>query len=276
MKNWRQLFHMSTYEECTDKDTRIKEVVSINMLPDDILMIIIENLFTDNSNLHKILRKVSTIFKLYVDKIPKCSIFEKVGIFYKTNYHIFITVNYELDNFIKLYNKYEETKTELKKVYPIINTYNNNKEYLNKEVENALEKIEDAKKEVEYSIQKKYPNEYYKYYIDACYANLDNAIKKYHDAKYALEEFNKKECANELLFEQLDSRFSALKFEMSYEIEWIKNNLRCHCEYCTYNQIQIRPNILFLNNWFKNLDICENPFEFLLVKQKKHEFWDNI
>ena len=249
MKNWRQLFPMSTYEECTYKETRIKKVVSINMLPDDILMIIIENLFTDNN-----LRKVSTLFKLYVDKINKRSIFEKVSIFYKTNYHICITSACKWNDFIKLYNKYEETKTELKKVYPIRNTYNNNKEYLNKEVEYALEKIEDAKKEVEYSIQKKYPNEYYKYYIDACYANLDNAIKKYHDAKYALEEFNKKEGANELFFNQLDSRFSALKFEMSYEIEWIKYNLRRHGEYCIYHQIQIIiPNILFLNNWFKNL-----------------------
>lgn len=261
MKNWRQLFSMSTYEECTDKKTRIKEVVSINMLPDDILMIIIENLFTDNN-----LRKVSTLFKLYVDKINKRSIFEKVSIFYKTNYHICITSTCRWNDFIKFYNKYEKTKTELKKVYPTRNTYNNNKEYLNKEVEDALKKIEDAKKEVEYSIQKKYPK-YYEYYIDACYANLDNAIKEYHDAKYALEEFNKKECVNDL-FEQLDSRFRTLEFEMSYEIEWIKNNLRCHCEYCIYNQIQIKPNILFLNNWFKNIHTCENKFEFLLVKQR--------
>lgn len=276
-KTWRhELFPMSTHEECTPKDKRIKEVVSINMLPDDILMIIIESLFTDNSNLHKILRKilrkVSTLFKFYVDKITKRSIFEKVSIFYKTNYHIFITFNCEWDDFIKLYNKYEETKTKLKKVYPIRNTYNNNKEYLNKKVEDALEKIEDAKKEVEYSIQKKYPNKYYEYYIDACYANLDNAIKKYHDAKYALEEFNKKECDNKLLLDQLDSRFMTLEFEMSYVIEQMKNNLSSHCEYCIYNQIQIRANILFLNNWFKNLDICKNPNEYLLVKQLKHDW----
>ena len=276
-KTWRhELFPMSTYEECTPKDTRLKKVVSINMLPDDILMIIIESLFTDNSNLHKILRKilrkVSRLFKFYVDKITKRSIFEKVSIFYKNNYHIFITVDCESDDFIKLYNKYEETKTKLKKVYPIRNTYNNNKEYLNKKVEDALEKIEDAKKEVEYSIQKKYPNKYYEYYIDACYANLDNAIKKYHDAKYALEEFNKKECANELLFEQLDSRFMTLEFEMSYAIERIKTNLNSDCKYCIYNQIQIGANILFLNNWFKNLDICKNPNEYLLVKQLKHDW----
>ena len=244
-KTWRhELFPMSTYEECTPKDTRIKEVVSINMLPDDILIYMIENFFTENNY---DLGKVSKFFKLYIDKINKRSIFEKASIFYKTNYHIFISTEYERlwNTFMDSYNKYEEIKTNLAKIYPhriIYKSKMNNTESSIKKLEN---KLKFTLEEIEYSennsvkIQKKCKH---KHYVDALYANYDYLIEKYkdyeeelyilrvkyHDTCVALTDFDMKN------FDNLQSEVRYLEFKMYEYLEKIE----LYIKYRSYTELQ--------------------------------------
>jgi hypothetical protein len=239
MKNWRLLFTLATVSRDEDK-----QVVSINMLPYDILIYMIENFFTEN-NYH--LGKVSKFFKLYIDKINKRSTFEKASIFYKANYHIFISKECERlwNTFMDLYNKYKEIKTNLAKIDPhrII--------YISKmnDIELSIKKLENKLKftfeEIEYiennsvKIQKKCKHEHY---VNALYANYDYLIEKYkdyeeelyilrvkyHDTCVALSYFDMKN------FDSLQSEVTYLEYQMYEYLEKIE--LRLHNR--SYTELQ--------------------------------------
>jgi hypothetical protein len=235
MKNWRLLFTLATVSRVSRQN-----VVSINMLPHDILIYMIENFFTEN-NYH--LGKVSKFFKLYIDKINKRSTFEKASIFYKANYHIFISKECERlwNTFMDLYNKYKEIKTNLAKIDPhrII--------YISKmnDIELSIEKLENKLKftyeEIEYiennsvKIQKKCKHEHY---VHAWYANYDYLIEtykdyedelyilqvKYHDTCVALSYFDMKN------FDSLQSEVTYLEYKMYEYLEKIELLLQKHSD----------------------------------------------
>jgi hypothetical protein len=214
MKNWRLLFTLATVSRVSRQN-----VVSINMLPHDILIYMIENFFTEN-NYH--LGKVSKFFKLYIDKINKRSTFEKASIFYKANYHIFISKECEMlwNTFMDLYNKYKEIKTNLAKIEPhrII--------YISKmnDIELSIEKLENKLKftfeEIEYiennsvKIQKKCKHEHY---VHAWYADYDYLIEKYKDYEdelYILQEKYHETCVALSYFDM--KNFDSLQSEVTY------------------------------------------------------------